>query len=357
MTENLDLLNLSLKTHLAPELAREDVTDICINRPKEVFIKTATGWQPPIDRPQLTFAECRELATYISAYAGRNLGKDKTLLSARLPTGERVFIVHPPSAEQGTVVFAIRRQAKISRTFANLADDGLFDLVNPAATTLRGFEAELLEIKKAAEDAIRKGDKKTSRDLFRQFFQRAVDERLNIVMSGGTGVGKTTMQNAILQLISPRDRIVTLEDAREINLPNQPNHVHLLYETDGGDSKATVGDLMKGVLRMIPSRIISGELRGSEAWEFLINVSSDHPGTVTTIHAGSVEGAFTMLMARMRQHQDCGPNYSDAFLRSMLYQQVDIVAQFKLIRQPDGQEVRRITELYYEPERKYARAA
>ena len=348
-----DLLQLSLAKHLGPELANPDVKDICVNRPGEVFVRTSMGWQPVIAKPELTFRECKDLATYIAAHAGRNFDKDKTLLSARLPGGERVFIVHPPSAERNTVVICIRRQTEKFRSLDMLLDGGLLDMVRPAATTLRGFEVELKEIKAAAEEAALRGDFKRSRPLFKQFFQLGIDKRLNFVMSGGTGVGKTTTQNAVIALMNPRHRIVTLEDARELILPNHSNRVHLLYETDGGESKATIGDLMKGVLRMIPTCIISGELRGAEAWEYLLNVSSDHPGTVTTIHSDSIEGAFNMLMVRMRQHKDCTPNYSDAFLRSILDVKVDVVAQFKLVEQPSGEERPQITELYYEPERKY----
>lgn len=348
-----ELLEMSLDKHLKAELARTDVTDICINQPGSVFIKTYMGWQPEIKKPELTFAVCKELSRYIAANNRRRIDHEKSLLSAILPTGERVYIVQPPSCDNDTMAFAIRKPSSKFRTFVELTDDGLFDVVCQAPTSLRPHEEELLSLSHAFEKAFAEGRVEEGRRLVKSFFPLAVKEKTTMLLSGATGSGKTTLQNAVLSLIDSRERLISMEDAREIRFPNHPNHVHLKYETDGGESAIGMTELLKGSLRMIPDRIILGELRGAEAWDYAMSTGSDHPGAVTTIHGKSANGAIMMLMARMRQHKDCGENYTDTYLRHLILQQIDLIVQFKFIKLPDGREIRRVTELKYDPERKY----
>ena len=345
-------LERALDRNLGPELADPDVTDICINRPGEVFVKTSMGWQPRIEKPDLTFKECDLIAQYIEGFARRDFHKDKSLLSGELPGGERIYAVRPPTSEDDKIIFALRKPSVVDMTFEQFLSSGTFNMMSAPVPGLLPFQDELLALKKSAEEAMFNGDFVAGQGFLNKFFRLAINKKQNILISGSTGVGKTSLMKALMSLIPAIERLITMEDARELRLPNQPNHVHLRYDNEGKKEGLTAKDLMKAVLRMIPTRIFQGEIRGGEAWEFFINLCSDHPGSITTIHSDSVRGAFAMLMTRMREHPDCGDRYTDAFLMSLLRMQVHIVVQYKYITLPDGRESRFVTEIHYDPENK-----
>jgi type IV secretion system protein VirB11 len=127
------------------------------------------------------------------------------------------------------------------------------------------------------------------------YLARMVRERRNILISGGTSSGKTTFLNALLAEISHEERLITIEDTAEL-LVSQPNHVGLIATRgEGGEARVCAQDLLEAGLRMRPDRIVLGELRGGEAFSFLRAVNSGHPGSMTTIHADSPEGAVEQL--------------------------------------------------------------
>ena len=134
------------------------------------------------------------------------------------------------------------------------------------------------------------------------FMRLAVRARKNIVVSGATGSGKTTWTKALIREIPRDERLVTIEDARELVLDRHPNHVRLYYSKDDqGLARVTPKQLLECCLRMRPDRILLAELRAEEAFDYLRNVNSGHPGSITSVHASSAELAFEQLMLLVKQ--------------------------------------------------------
>jgi type IV secretion system protein VirB11 len=175
----------------------------------------------------------------------------------------------------------------------------------------------------------------------------AVRSRKNILVSGPTGSGKTTWTKALIREIPPDERLITIEDAKELVLDRHPNHVRLFYSKDDqGVSRVTPKQLLECSLRMRPDRILLAELRAEEAFDYLRNVNSGHPGSITSIHAASADLAFEQLVLLVKQNVS-GRELARADIKSLLYLLIDVVIQFGV----ESHE-RFIKEIWYDPERK-----
>ena len=173
-----------------------------------------------------------------------------------------------------------------------------------------------------------------------EFLTQAVLLKKNILISGGTSTGKTTFTNAILSCIKKTERIITIEDAREIIIENE-NILHLLASKGNqGRAKVQTQDLIEASLRLRPDRIIVGELRGAEAFSFLRAINTGHPGSISTLHADSPEMAFQQLKLMVMQSN---LNISAAEVLEYIRAIVDIVVQLK--RSDQGQ--RYISDIYF----------
>jgi type IV secretion system protein VirB11 len=213
----------------------------------------------------------------------------------------------------------------------------LFDRVALASHDLSRDETELTALRDAGD--------------WPGFFRRAVTSRRNILISGATGSGKTTFAKGLVQLIPPTERLLTIEDARELTVPHR-NAVHLLYAKDGqGLAKVDAKQLLESALRMRPDRILLQELRDGTAFFYLRNVNTGHPGTITTIHADSALLAFEQLTLLVKESEG-GRDLARAEIRQLLHVLVDIVVQ---MRRVDGEFS--VTEIWYDPLRKRALAA
>ncbi|MEO7205273.1 MAG: P-type DNA transfer ATPase VirB11 [Steroidobacteraceae bacterium] len=325
-------LALTLRA-LRPYLS-EDVMELCINQPYEAFVETSAGWR----REQLAFADfdwCGRLAKLIANSTQQRIDSTSPLLSASLPTGERVQIVMPPATTAGCVAIAIRRPADKVWSIEELASRGIFRRAKPAGEMLDAVEHELLDL--------------LQRSDFEAFMRLAVRSRKNIVVSGPTGSGKTTWTKALIREIPSDERLVTIEDAKELVLDRHPNHVRLFYSKDDqGVARVTPKQLLESCLRMKPDRILLAELRAEEAFDYLRNANSGHPGSITSVHATSAELAFEQLMLLVKQNPG-GRELARADIKSLLYLLVDVVIQFGVERHE-----RFIKEIWYQPERKRA---
>lgn len=264
---------------LAAWLERDDVTDLMVNRPGEVWTESADGVIRCDPAPQLTEQVLGRLARQIAAASHQGVNREQPLLSATLPDGARVQIVSPPATRSG-LVLAVRKQVISDLSIDQLGDSGLF------ATHAAGPGAA------AADDELR-----TLLDGGRiaDFLKLAVKCRKTIVISGGAGAGKTTLLNAMVKEIDPAERLVVIEDAPEIRL-ERANAIGLVaVRGDQGEARVDADDLLRASLRLRPDRILLGELRGSEAFTFLRTVNSGHPGSITTVHADSPDGALHQI--------------------------------------------------------------
>jgi type IV secretion system protein VirB11 len=324
-------LALTLRA-LRPLLANPDVTEICINTPHEGFVETRDGWT----RRSLPFADfdwCVRFAKLVANSTQQRIDGASPLLSASLPSGERVQIVLPPATTPGSVAIAIRRPADQVWTIEDLAQRGIFSRTRRAAQALDDDERELLRLLAAGDHPA--------------FMRLAVLSRKNILVSGPTGSGKTTWTKALIREIPTHERLITIEDAKELVLDRHPNHVRLFYSKDDqGAARITPKQLLECCLRMKPDRILLAELRAEEAFDYLRNVNSGHPGSITSVHAASAELAFEQLVLLVKQNQG-GRELARSDIKSLLYLLIDIVIQFGV-----ESHQRFIKEIWYDPERK-----
>jgi type IV secretion system protein VirB11 len=273
------------------------------------------------------------LAKLVANSTQQRIDSASPLLSASLPSGERVQIVMPPATTAGCIAIAIRRPAQRVWSIQELASRGIFRHAKAATRELDASEAQLKRLLSLTD--------------YEAFMRLAVRSRKNIVVSGPTGSGKTTWTKALIQEIPRTERLVTIEDAKELVLDGHPNHVRLFYSKDDqGMARVTPRQLLEACLRMKPDRILLAELRAEEAFDYLRNVNSGHPGSITSVHATSAELAFEQLVLLVKQNAG-GRELARSDIKSLLYLLVDIVIQFGV----DNHQ-RFIKEIWYEPERK-----
>ena len=324
-------LDLSLRA-LRPILIDKQVTEICINRPGEAFVETRDGWRC-VPLAFATFEWCMSLAKLVANSTRQRIDAESPLLSASLPGGERIQIVLPPATTTETVAITIRRPADEVWTLDELAQKGVFRSTRQASTAPDEVEIELLRLLEARDYTL--------------YMRRAVAARKNILVSGPTGSGKTTFTKALIREIPPDERLITIEDAKELVLDRHPNHVRLFYSKDDqGLARVTPKQLLESCLRMKPDRILLAELRGEEAFDYLRNVNSGHPGSITSIHAASAELAFEQLVLLVKQSR-AGQELARDEIKQLLYLLIDVVVQFGVEHRE-----RCIKEVWYDPARR-----
>ncbi len=302
------------------------LTEICINRPREVWTEGSEGWQR-YELPELSFSHCRQLATLIASYNGKSISADKPVLSSALPNGERVQVIIPPACEPNTVSITIRKPSMIDKTLDELDIEGAFQEVAHLDAGLKPFEHELLALK--GEGSIK------------EFLDLAVRSHRNILIVGKTGSGKTTITKSLTRSIPDDERLITIEDVHELFLNQHPNKVHLFYaREDEGGSKVTPKQALASCLRMKPDRILLAELRGDEAWEFIKSVNTGHPGSISTMHANGAFEAFEQLTALIKDSRT-GAHLDTTYIKNRLYTTLDIILFYHK---------RKLRELYYDPE-------
>ena len=243
---------------LGPLLRDPDVSDILVNGLHSVYIER----KGRLSRVDIRFRDAdhiTRIAQRIASNVGRRIDELSPMCDARLEDGSRVNIIGPPLAIDGAAI-SIRRFRKGGFTVQELARGGA---MHPSMATL-------LEV--------------------------ATKAQLNVVVAGGTGAGKTTILNALSGNIDPEERVVTLEDAAELNL-RQPHVVRLETRAPSSEHAGEISmrDLLKNALRMRPDRIIVGEVRGPEALEALQAMNTGHPGSMFTVHANNPRDTLSRL--------------------------------------------------------------
>ena len=306
---------------LAPWLERDDVTDLMINRPGEVWIETSGARMERIDAPDVTEIALARLARQIAAATHQGVNREQPLLSAALADGARVQVVAPPATRDG-LVLAVRKHVIADLSLHDLDARGLFE-----RTARRAGAAASDQI---LAQLLRDGDRAG-------FLRAAVKARKTMVISGGAGAGKTTLLNALVKEIAPDERLIVIEDAPEVRL-DRPNAVGLIaVRGDQGEARVDADDLLRASLRMRPDRILLGELRGVEAFAFLRAVNSGHPGSITTVHADTCDGALGQIaLLALSSGLDLGWEQLETYVRRV----IDVVVQVERI---DG--ARRVTDV------------
>jgi pilus assembly protein CpaF len=286
---------------LEPLLARDDIADIMVNGNKNIFIEV----QGRVRETNIRFRDHTQLLNVcqrIVSQIGRRVDESSPICDARLPDGSRVNVIVPPLAVDGTAL-TIRKFKKDKLTLDQLMDYGS---ISPAG-------AEILRV-----------------------IGRI---RCNVLVSGGTGSGKTTLLNCLTRYIDSDERIVTCEDAAELQL-QQPHVVRLETRPPNleGEGRITMRDLVRNCLRMRPERIIVGEVRGDEAFDLLQAMNTGHDGSMGTLHANSPRDGLARLESMILMG---GFTLPAKTIREMICASIDVIVQTQRLR--DGS--RRITHI------------
>ncbi len=300
---------------IAAFMESSEVTEICINRPGELYLETRRGWER-VEVPSLTFERARQFCTAVvnESNTGQRITDADPMVSLTFPSGPRAQFVIPPACDSGKVSITIRLPSRQTRTLEQYQGDGFFDQILEHDGGLSAHDQELLQLRQQRDYA--------------EFFRRAVVYRKNIVVSGATGSGKTTFMKSLVNHIPMDERLVTIEDARELFIA-QPNVVHLLYSKGGQSaSNITAKSCMEACLRMKPDRIILAELRGDEAFYFIRNCASGHPGSITSCHAGSPEQTWDQLALMVKASNE-GSGLEFEVIKRLLQMTIDVVVHVK----------------------------
>ena len=358
-SEHTERLSAGLRKALDPVrefFAADDVEEIFINRPGEVFVKTniATNRFPC---PALTYDECLGLCILVANARDQRIGEDAPLLTTALPADPsfcdaqlRFTAVIPPCVEPGLVSIAIRKQSIRNFTLEDLGGGGLFRTTQVTqrdagefAGSNSGHEMAMVagsfqrRVRRRALPSIAGADEAATAGDIVTLLRLLVRHHRNIMVSGPTGSGKTTVLNALAKEIPAHERIVSIEDARELRC-DHPNRVHLLCPSnDGGIAKTSARELLRHMLRMSPTRALLSEIRGPEAYTYLEALNTGHPGSLSTIHADSAEDAKTRLAMAAARAFD---GLRDADMRDLVEEYVDVFLHVKPL--PDGRLVSEI---------------
>ena len=289
---------------LEPLLARDDIADIMVNGADTVYIEV----DGKIQRTPIRFRDNGQLMNIcqrIVSQVGRRVDEASPICDARLPDGSRVNVIAPPLAIDGPTL-TIR---KFKKDKLKLEDLQRFNSISDAG-------AEILRIVGAC--------------------------RCNVLISGGTGSGKTTLLNCLTAFIDPGERVITCEDAAELQL-QQPHVVRLETRPPNleGQGRVTMTDLVKNCLRMRPERIIVGEVRGPEAFDLLQAMNTGHDGSMGTLHANTPREALARVESMITMG---GFNLPSRTIREQIVGSIDVIVQAS--RQRDGsRKIMNITEV------------
>jgi pilus assembly protein CpaF len=285
-----------------PLLDDPEVTDVLINGPGEVWVDRGQGLEPA----GIDFNSEEELVAAVErviAPLGLRIDRSAPMVEARLPDGSRLHAVLPPAAVDYPLV-AVRRFTQRVSSLDDLAAAGWAE----------------------PDDVDR--------------LRRAVVERKTVVVSGGTGTGKTTLLNLLAGQIPPGERVVTIEDAAELALPGHVVRLEARPANAEGAGEITVRSLLRSALRLRPDRIIVWEVRGPEALDLVSAMNTGHRGSLTTVHANSPQEAMWRLETLALGAGDT----SETVVRRQLWTAVDLVAQVE--RGPSGRRLATLCEIH-----------
>jgi pilus assembly protein CpaF len=264
-----------------------DISDVLVNRPDEVWVDRGHGLQ----RVDVEFESSEDIINTVErviAPLGLRLDRVSPMVDARLPDGSRLHAVLPPASVEGPLL-AIRRFTQRVASLADLVSSG------------------------------------TATDVQVGILVEAVRLRKTVVVSGGTGAGKTTLLNLLAGVIPPEERIVTIEDAAELDLPGHVVRLEARPANTEGAGAITIRDLLRSALRLRPDRIIVGEVRGIEALDLISALNPGHRGSMTTVHANSPMEALLRIETLALSAGDA----SEAAVSRQLRTAVDVVVQME----------------------------
>lgn len=293
-------------TPVRPFLLDDTITEVMVNGFNEIYIERRgklefTTAQFPSEDALLSAVH------NVAQYVGREIDENRPILDARLPDGSRVHAIIPPSARRGTYL------------------------------TIRKFTRDVMNL----DELVRLG---SMSEQAREFLEICVRLHKNIVVSGGTGTGKTSLLNALSTAIPEEERIVVIEDSSELRL-EQPHCLYLeAQQADAyGKGGLTIRQLFVSSLRMRPDRIVVGEVRGGEALDMIQSMISGHSGSMTTVHASSPRDALVRLETLSLMSDVEIPIY---VARAQVASAIHVIVQLSRFSEDGSRRITRITEAF-----------
>jgi type IV secretion system protein VirB11 len=298
---------------LRPWLAEPSTEEIAINRPGEAWVRQRGNFTR--HDVALDLQDLQAIAVLAGALRRQDVGWSNPLLAAELPDGERIQVCLFPVVPHGRISLTLRKPGAAVVPLADAGSRYGTAEWNNAKDTRRARDMDRLLALFDAGDLI-------------AFLEQCVHSRLNMLLTGPTGSGKTTLAKSLVAAIDPEERLITIEDVLELVI-TQPNHVRLLFQRD--DAADTVIDpegLLQACLRMRPDRVFLAEIRGPEAWTYVTGVMPPHPGSISTIHGHSAASALRRLFALCKS-SPAGASLDDRTLGVLLADTVDVVVPLR----------------------------
>lgn len=329
-------IGLSLLNSLDEHLLNPECVEISVNRPGEIWLKLLSDKWEKIDSEKYSDVWAKGISLIIRKMSQQELSARKPILSFQFPPSTekgypalRLQIINQPAAKE--LCISIRKHSNNVFDLDELNKQGVFESSNITDDVLSDDDLELFKLYK-------------ERNYF-EFLKLAVLTRKNIALSGATGSGKTTISKSLMLAIPSNERLISIEDVDELEFPNHPNHVKLFFPSESaGKSEITSKDLLKACLRLNPDRIMMAELRtGEEAYYYLKNVSSGHPGSITTFHGNNARTGFIKIANLIKESNE-GQGYTLSELNETVESLVDFIVQI---------DRRKITDIYYPAAEKF----
>lgn len=310
------LLQTMMSENFGSAFDDDDVTEISVNKPGEFFVaKKGCKHMQRIEKADLNYSRLSAFVNLVATHTHQKISDEMPLLSAQIESVKhkdlfyRIQAVKDPAVYQGRIALSIRKPSVLSLDYGIYRE--MFDNLQ-AYDGMSVADKELLVLYEGGH--------------FWEFVKRAVQLRKNVLISAGTDSGKTTLFNSLIKLIDIFERIITIEDTKELDPPH-PNTLQLYYSRGKqGISKVTAQDLMEACLRLRPERIFLGEVRGNEAFMFLNLISSGHPGAIATIHADTPELALDRMALMVLQ---AGTTLTSEQVKHFVRQNIDVIIQLK----------------------------
>ncbi|MBC7602698.1 MAG: P-type DNA transfer ATPase VirB11 [Ramlibacter sp.] len=341
-----------VRSYLRPikrHMLEYQATEIWINRPGELIIQLETG-NVTILEPLLDFAALEAFAQAIAVYSPQQqtVGARNPLLSATMPDGERIQIVLPPAVEPGMVSMSIRISKSEVIPLKLYRDSGAFSkFMWPRP---QNFEEALSRL--SPED--RHLARLLAAGNLYDFLIASILAEKNTGVIGDTGSGKTTLMKSMCQHIPHDERLITIEDVRELMLPLHANKSHWLYSKNAqGVARVTAADLINALMRAAPDRALLAELRGSEAWDFLKLLTTGHKGSITSWHAESCTLGSERFVFMCKENAEAATLGREE-IKHLYTLTIDVVIHVtrKVVYDQKGQQIgyeRFVDEVYFDP--------
>lgn len=326
-----------------------DAEELVVNRPGELSIERGDGVWDTVLVTSLTFATLNSMALAVAKHTAQSFNETKPVLFGTLPTGERLTFVGPPAVSPGTISLTMRLVKNAHKRMSSYDGSDFFDRyvwtqkdpVMARLGTLSSTQQQLVELLAGGR--------------LRDFLIEGVKKKLTIGILGETGSGKTFLMECLIQSIPSHERLITVESARELQLPDHRNKVQLLYSHFGtGAAALDAASLMTVTKRMKPSRVLLGECIGPEAFVFVNLVISGHSGPITTFHAKSIEAAKGRFVLMCREHPDA-KLHTPQDLGELFDMSMDVLVQI-VVDEPTSEEQqakekkhRYVSEVWFNP--------